>query len=59
MGLEKSVGKPIGKTRLADIYKRALEKTRKGSPLGQEGLLIEKHGSGKVGGQTDLENQAC
>ena len=59
MGLEKSVGKPIGKTRPAYIYKRGLGKTGKGAPLGQEGLLIEKHGSGKIGGQTDWANQAC
>ena len=42
------------------IYtKGVLEKTGKGAPLRQEGLLIEKHGSGKIGGQTDWENQAC
>ena len=44
----------------APIYTKGFwEKTRKGAPLGQEGLLIEKHGSGKIGGQTDWENQAC
>ena len=44
----------------APIYTKGVwEKTRKGAPLGQEGLLIEKHGSGKIGGQTDWENQAC
>ena len=59
MGLEKSVGKPIWKTRPANIYKRGLEKSGKGTPLGQEGLLMKKKGSGKIGGQTDWENQAC
>ena len=44
----------------APIYTKGFwEKTGKGAPLGQEGLLIEKHGSGKIGGQTDWENQAC
>ena len=47
----------MGKQGLLIYTKGGLEKTGRGHPLGKEGLLVKKQGSGKIGWGTPLGKQ--